>query len=83
MSDTPRTDAEVFAVDVAFVSHDGLASEPKNVIEPEFARQLERENAALRSLVREAMTDHVDFYDLDKAEDYIARAKTALGEDKS
>jgi len=48
MSDTPRTDAEVFAVDVAFVSHDGLASEPKNVVEPDFARQLERENAALR-----------------------------------
>lgn len=43
--------------------------------------QLERENAALRSLVREAMTDHVDFYDLDKAEDFIARARAALGED--
>lgn len=48
MSDTPRTDAQVFTVDVAFTSHDGLASEPKNVVEPEFARELERENAALR-----------------------------------
>ena len=82
MSDTPRTDAEVFAVDVAFVSHDGLASEPKNVIEPEFARQLERDNTALRSLLREAITDHVSPYDLPESEDYIARAKTALGEDK-
>lgn len=54
MSDTPRTDAEVFAVDVAFVSHDGLASEPKNVVEPDFARQLERENAALREAFAKA-----------------------------
>ncbi len=48
MSDTPRTDAQVFTVDVAFTSHDGLASEPKEVVEPDFARELERENAALR-----------------------------------
>lgn len=48
MSDTPRTDAALVTVDVAFTSHDGLASEPKEVIEPDFAKQLERENAALR-----------------------------------
>ena len=53
MSDTPRTDAAIFAVDVAFVSHDGLASEPKEVVEPEFARQLEHENVALRADVLE------------------------------
>lgn len=53
MSDTPKTDAAVFTVDVAFVSHDGLASEPEEVVEPDFARQLERENAALRELLNE------------------------------
>lgn len=56
MSDTPKTDAAVFTVDVAFVSHDGLASEPEEVVEPDFARQLERENAELRKLLREAIT---------------------------
>lgn len=79
MSNTPRTDAAVFTVDVAFVSHDGLASEPKNVVEPDFARLLERENAVLRSLLREAILDHVRPYDLPETEDYIARVKTALG----
>lgn len=54
MSDTPKTDAAVFTVDVAFVSHDGLASEPKEVVEPDFARQLERENAALRKTLADA-----------------------------
>jgi DNA repair exonuclease SbcCD ATPase subunit len=58
MSDTPRTDAAVFAVDVAFTSHDGLASEPKNVVEPDFARELERENAALRSLIDDPNAMH-------------------------
>lgn len=53
MSDTPRTDAEVFEVDVVFVSYDGPAFEPKNVVEPDFARELERENAALRKLINE------------------------------
>lgn len=54
MSDTPRTDAEVFEVDVVFVSYDGPAFEPKNVVEPDFARELERENAALREENRKA-----------------------------
>ena len=43
---------------------------------------LRLENAALRSLLREAITDHVSPYDLPESEDYIARVKTALGEDK-
>lgn len=42
--------------------------------------RLERENAALRSLLREAIRDHVDPYDLPESDDYIARVKTALGE---
>lgn len=53
MSDTPRTDAEVFEVDVVFVSYDGPAFEPKNVVEPDFARELERENTALREQVEQ------------------------------
>lgn len=48
MSDTPRTDAAVREVDVAFVGHWGLASEPQEFVPPEFARELERENAELR-----------------------------------
>ena len=56
MSDTPRTDAEVFEVDVVFVSYDGPAFEPKNVVEPDFARELERENAALREEAKEQCT---------------------------
>ena len=43
-------------------------------------RQVRAENAALRSLLREAITDHVSPYDLPESEDYIARVKTALGE---
>jgi len=49
MSDTPRTDAALLTLDVAFTSYDGLASQPKEVVEPDFARQLERENAALEA----------------------------------
>jgi hypothetical protein len=86
MSDTPRTDAEVFEVDVVFVSYDGPAFEPKNVVEPDFARELERENAALRSLLREAVTDYEllgGTCDGVESEDYIARVKAALAkEDK-
>jgi hypothetical protein len=44
--------------------------------------RLERENAALRTLLREAITDHVGPYDLPESEDYIARVKAALGEGK-
>ena len=43
---------------------------------------LERENAALRSLLREAITDYVSPYDLPEGADYIERAKAALGEAK-
>ena len=81
MSDTPRTDAEVFAVDVAFVSHDGLATEPKNVIEPDFARELERENTVFRSLLIQAVLRYVNPHSALTAKDYIARVKTALGEE--
>jgi hypothetical protein len=35
-------------VDVAFVGHWGLSSEPQEFVSPEFTRELERENAALR-----------------------------------
>jgi len=52
VSDTPRTDAAVRDVDVAFVGHWGLSSEPQEFVSPEFTRELERENAALRSLVQ-------------------------------
>jgi hypothetical protein len=48
VSDTPRTDAAVRDVDVAFVGHWGLSSEPQEFVSPEFTRELERENAALR-----------------------------------
>ena len=42
--------------------------------------ELHRDNAALRSLLREAIREHVDPYDLPEGDDYIARVKTALGE---
>lgn len=70
MSDTPKTDElakREFVPDGLWIRH---------------ARELEHENAVLRSLVREAMAEHVDLYDLDKAEDFIARAKNVLGEGK-
>jgi hypothetical protein len=41
-------------VDVAFVGHWGLASEPQEFVPPEFARELERENAALREVFAKA-----------------------------
>lgn len=44
--------------------------------------ELERENAELRSLLNEAITDHVGRYDLPESEDFIERVKAALGEDK-
>lgn len=44
--------------------------------------QLERENAVLRSLLREAIQEHVDPYNLPEGDAYIARVKTALGEAK-
>lgn len=39
----------------------------------------QKENAALRSLLREAITEHVDPYDLPEGDQYIARAKAVLG----
>lgn len=45
MSETPRTDAAIHMVDVAFVGADGLSSYPGESIEPSFARELERELA--------------------------------------
>lgn len=48
--------------------------------------QLERENAELRSLLREAVTDYEllgGTCDGVESEDYIERVKTALGEGKS
>lgn len=54
MSDTPRTDAAIREVDVAFVGHWGLSSEPQEFVAPEFARELERENAALREELQQS-----------------------------
>lgn len=48
MNDTPRTDAAIKIIDVAFDSYDGLASSPGMYVEPDFARELERENNELR-----------------------------------
>ncbi len=53
-SDTPRTDAAVEIVDVAFNWIDGPASYSRGVVDPDFARELERENAALRVSLKEA-----------------------------
>ena len=50
-------------------------------VERKVSEQLERENATLRSLLREAITEHVSEYDLPESEDYIARVKTAMGEE--
>lgn len=90
MSDTPRTDAAVRGVNGTCVSFGGLMRRlpPQEFVKPDFARELERENAALRSLLREAITEHVDPYDLPerderlRAASYIARVKIALGEDQ-
>jgi len=51
VSDTPRTDAAIKVIDVAFVSYDGLSSAPEEHIDPAFARKLERElNTALAQI---------------------------------
>lgn len=47
-TDTPKTDAAIVNVDVAYVSLDGLSSSPQEYVEVDFARELERENAKLR-----------------------------------
>lgn len=48
----------------------------------ETIERLERENAVLRSLLREAITEHVDPYQLPEGDHYIARVKAALREAK-
>lgn len=55
MNYTPRTDNAIEEVDVAFVGHDGLASEPRKYVSVEFARELERENRELRAWKEEAL----------------------------
>lgn len=45
MSTTPRTDAAIVEVDVAFVGFEGLSSSPERFIEVDLARELERELA--------------------------------------
>ncbi len=55
MSATPRTDAAIEEVDVAYVSFEGLASSPRKVVDVEFARELERENAELALVVRKML----------------------------
>lgn len=42
-SETPRTDAAIENIDVAFVGSDGLSSSPEPFVNVEFSRQLERE----------------------------------------
>lgn len=76
MSDTPRTDAQLLTVkDCSYVAPHPTGE----YVHAEFARELERENAALRSLVRIAITEHVDPYDLPEGDHYIARAEAVLG----
>jgi hypothetical protein len=74
VSDTPRTDGRAY-------THPRIDGELMYVL-ADFARELERENAALRSLLREAIREHVDPYDLPEGDAYIARVEAALGEAK-
>jgi hypothetical protein len=48
---TPRTDAAIKEVDVAFDGADGLSSSPEKFIDPDFARMLEKENAEFRCML--------------------------------
>lgn len=59
MSDTPKTDAMMTAL--LWRTGETLVADVEFA---DFARELERDNAALRSLLREAITDHVSPYDL-------------------
>ena len=77
MSDTLRTNAEAFNIAGRGV---WVYLPNGDYTKASFARQLERENAALRSLLREAILDHVDPYDLPEGDHFIARAKAALGD---
>ena len=80
MSDTPRTDAMMTAL--LWRTGETLIADVEFA---DFARELERENATLRSLLREAVTDYEHLggtCDGVESEDYIARVKAALGEAK-
>lgn len=59
----------------------GTGSEREYVLRGRVDR-LKRENAVLRSLLREAIREHVDPYDLPEGDAYIARVEAALGEAK-
>ena len=82
MSDTPRTEAACYT----FHSEDVTGCSGYDEYVPaSLSRELERENATLRSLLREAVTDYEHLggtCDGVESEDYIARVKAALGEAK-
>lgn len=66
MNDTPRTDSQLLTVkDCSYVAPHPTGE----YVHADFARQLERDNAELRKLLREAITS-------------LARYRAALGEDK-
>jgi hypothetical protein len=70
MSDTPRTDAEAWT--------------PKKgafpIVEADFARELERENSALRDVVAWiASQQDLFFAECSQAEEIVARCQAALG----
>lgn len=63
-------------VDVAFVSYDGLASSPEKFVEPDFARQLERENAALRAALTTALG--IEAIDDESLSELVSRCKSII-----
>lgn len=85
MSTTPRTDAAIVEVDVAFVGLEGLSSSPEKYIEADFARQLERELAEAKK--DSARLDWLDkhpvnpqrVYDLYNGGPYRAAIDGAMG----
>lgn len=66
--------------DVQYLDWQWVEEHPESALD--LMLKLHSENAALRSLLREAITDHVSPYDLPESEDYIARVRAALGQDK-
>jgi hypothetical protein len=56
MSTTPRTDAAIKDVDVAFLGYDGLSSAPEPYVEVDFARQLETELTEARAKLADEKT---------------------------
>ena len=79
MSDTPRTDAAARHVSVDRAGCIMLwHSVTGGYVERKVSEQLERENAALRTLLREAL-DCIDQYDYEEAFDLVHRIKDALG----